>query len=102
MKWFNILRALNILLAIGLGVFAYEFLPYAKAVTCEINKAVSPCEEVSLLELVGASMVPAIVIAAFVLLASFVVKRSSQWGLGIASIPPLVVFGWYIFIATAN
>jgi len=102
MKWFNLVLVVNVFLAIGLGIFAYEMLPYARAVACEVNKTESLCSEFSQLQLLGASMVPVLVVAVFVLIALFLIRRSRPWGFGIASIPPVVVFGWYLFIATAH
>ncbi|MGK0445781.1 MAG: putative membrane protein [Bermanella sp.] len=102
MRWFNLVLVVNVILAIGLGIFAYEMLPYAKAVACEINKTDSLCSEFSQLQLVGASLVPVLIVAVFIFIALLLIKCSKPWGIGIASIPPLLVFGWYLFIATAH
>lgn len=102
MKWFNLVLVVNVILAIALGIITYEMLPYAKAVACEIDKTDSLCSEFSQLQLVSASLVPVLVISVFTFIALFLIERSKPWGIGIASIPPMVVFGWCLFIATAH
>jgi hypothetical protein len=97
------IRAIALLdacLALGLSVFLYRMLPFARGVACDASA--TPCPPLSALDLLLTSGAPILVTAVLVALAFHFEKTHSRASIALAASPLAFVVVWGAFIAVQS